>query len=89
MHVGWDAGAAATPHGQLIFFAELLAELLATTGVFERWVSACPLAYKSGNAPDKRDVLGTLMLGLCWPGTGAMPTAPRCAVMRWPRRRWA
>ena len=64
MHVGWDAGAAATPHGQLIFFAELLAELLATTGVFERWVSACPLAYKSGNAPDKRDVLGTLMLGL-------------------------
>ena len=60
MHVGWDAGAAATPHGQLVFFAEFLA----ATGVFERWVSACPLAYKSGNAPDKRDVLGTLMLGL-------------------------
>ncbi len=60
MHVGWDAGAAATPHGQLIFFAEFLP----ATGVFERWVSACPLAYKSGNAPDKRDVLGTLMLGL-------------------------
>ena len=64
MHVGWDAGAAATPHGQLIFFAEFLAEFLAATGVFERWVSACPLAYKSGNAPTKRDVLGTLMLGL-------------------------
>jgi hypothetical protein len=60
MHVGWDGGAAATPHGQLVFFAEFLA----ATGVFERWVSACPLAYKSGNAPDKRDVLGTLMLGL-------------------------
>ena len=60
MHVGWDAGAAATPHGQLVFFAEFLA----ATGVFERWVSACPLAYRSGNAPDKRDVLGTLMLGL-------------------------
>jgi hypothetical protein len=53
MHVRWDEGAAATPHGQLVFFAEFLA----TTGVFERWVSSCPLTYRSGNAPDKRDVL--------------------------------
>ena len=60
MHVRWDEGAAATPHGQLVFFAEFLA----ATGVFERWVSSCPLSYRSGNAPDKRDVLGTLMLGL-------------------------
>ena len=60
MHVRWDRGAAATPHGQLVFFAEFLA----ATGVFERWVSECPLAYRSGNAPDKRDVLGTPMLGL-------------------------
>jgi len=60
MHVRWDGGAAATPHGQLVFFAEFLA----ATGVFERWVSSCPLEYRSGNAPDKRDVLGTLMLGL-------------------------
>ncbi len=55
MHVRWDEAAAATPHGQLVFFAEFLA----TTGVFDRWVSSCPLAYRSGNAPDKRDVLGT------------------------------
>ena len=60
MHVRWDEGAAATPHGQLAFFAEFLS----TTGVFDRWVSDCPLTYRSGNAPDKRDVLGTLMLGL-------------------------
>jgi hypothetical protein len=60
MHVRWDEHAAATPHGQLVFFAEFLA----ATGVFERWVSACPLAYRSGNAPDKRDVLGTLMLAM-------------------------
>ena len=39
MHVRWDSGAAATPHGQLVFFAEFLA----ASGVFERWVSACPL----------------------------------------------
>ncbi len=60
LHVRWDETAPATPHGQLVFFAEFLA----TTGVFERWVSECPLAYRSGNAPDKRDVLGTLMLAL-------------------------
>ncbi len=60
MHVRWDEGAAATPHGQLVFFAEFLA----ATGVFERWVRGCPLAYRSGNAPDKHDVLGMLMLGL-------------------------
>jgi hypothetical protein len=60
MHVRWDAGAPATAHGQLVYFAEFLA----TTGVFEHWVSSCPLQYHSGNAPSKRDVLGTLMLGL-------------------------
>jgi hypothetical protein len=60
MHVRWDESAAATPHGQLVFFAEFLA----ATGVFERWVSQCPLSYRSGNAPNTRDVLGTLMLGL-------------------------
>jgi hypothetical protein len=43
-----------------VFFAEFLA----ATGVFERWVWACPLAYPSANAPDKRDVLGTLMMGV-------------------------
>jgi hypothetical protein len=58
--VRWDEGGAATPHGQLVFFAEFLA----ATGVFERWVAECPLSYRSGNAPDKRDVLGRLMLGL-------------------------
>ena len=47
MHVRWDDAAAATPHRQLVFFAEFLA----TTGVFARWVSSCPLEYRSGNAP--------------------------------------
>jgi hypothetical protein len=60
IHVRWDEAATATPHGQLVYFAEFLA----ATGVFERWVSECPLAYRSGNAPDKRDVLGTLLLAL-------------------------
>ena len=60
MHVCWGRDAAATPHGKRVFFAEFLA----VTGVFERWVSACPLEYRSGNAPDKRDVLGNLRLVL-------------------------
>ena len=60
MHVRWDERAAATPHGQLVFFAEFLA----TAGIFDRWVDACPLSYSSPNASSKRDVLGTLMLGI-------------------------
>ncbi len=60
MHVRWDETARATPHGQLVFFTEFLA----TAGVFERWVEGCPLSYTSPNASAKRDVLGTLMLGI-------------------------
>jgi len=60
MHVRWDETAQATPHGQIVFFAEFLA----TAGVFDRWVQACPLRYSSPNASRARDVLGTLMLGI-------------------------
>jgi hypothetical protein len=60
MHVRWDETAQATPHGQVVFFAEFLA----TAGVFDRWVEACPLHYSSPNASRARDVLGTLMLGI-------------------------
>ena len=60
MHVRWDETAQATPHGQIVFFAEFLA----TAGVFDRWVQACPLRYSSPNASSARDVLGTLMLGI-------------------------
>jgi Transposase DDE domain group 1 len=60
VHVRWDDTAQATPHGQIVFFAEFLA----TAGVFDRWVQACPLNYSSPNASSARDVLGTLMLGI-------------------------
>ena len=58
IHVRWDETVRATPHGQLVFFAEFLA----TAGVFDRWVEGCPLSYSSSNASSKRDVLGTLIL---------------------------
>jgi hypothetical protein len=60
VHLRWHDGAAATPPGQRVYFAALLA----ATELFERRVWARPLADRSGNAPDKRDVLGTLMLGM-------------------------
>lgn len=60
VHVRWDETAQATPHGQIVFFAEFLA----TAGVFDRWVDTCPLRYSSPNASRARDVLGTLMLGI-------------------------
>ena len=46
VHVQWDDTASATPHGQLVFFAECLA----TAGLFEGWVQECPLRYISPNA---------------------------------------
>ena len=60
MHVRWDHGAQATPHGQIVYFAEFLA----TAGIFDNWVKTCPLHYTSPNASSVRDVLGTLMLGV-------------------------
>lgn len=60
VHVHWDETAQATPHGQIVFFAEFLA----TAGVFDRWVQACPLHHDSPNASRPHDVLGTLMLGI-------------------------
>jgi hypothetical protein len=46
--------------GSWCFFAEFSA----ATGVFDRWVQEYPLSYTSGNAPTKRDVLGTLVLAI-------------------------
>jgi hypothetical protein len=60
MHVCWDESSHATPNGQLVFFAEFLR----AAGVFDEWVRACPLEYRSGNAPGKRGVLGTLLLAV-------------------------
>jgi hypothetical protein len=60
IHVEWDPHAAVTPLGQLPFFIEFLK----VSGLFDAFVEGCPLQYKSHNAPDKRDVLGTLMLSI-------------------------
>jgi hypothetical protein len=58
--VRWDEGGRATALGQLAFFAEFLE----VSGLFERWVGGCPLAYTSPNAPAAEDVLGTWLLSI-------------------------
>ena len=60
VHVEWAPTAAVTPLGQLPFFAEFLKQ----TGLFDAWVSDSPLRYVSPNAPTKRNVLGTALLGV-------------------------
>lgn len=65
VHVEWDPAAAVTPLGQLPFFAEFLKQ----SGLFDAWVADSPLCFTSPNAPKKRDVLGTALLGVlagCW-----------------------
>jgi hypothetical protein len=58
--VRWDENGSATALGQLAFFAEFLE----VSGLFERWVASCPMAYTSPNAPEVRDVLGTWLLSI-------------------------
>src|SRR5260370_28853808 len=60
IHVEWDGRATVTPLGQLPFFIELLKQ----GGVFDGFVADCPLHYTSPNAPNKRDVLGTVLLSV-------------------------
>ena len=60
IHVEWDPTAAVTPIGQLPFFIQFLK----VSGLFERWVDQSPLRYRSNNAPQKRDVLGSFLLSI-------------------------
>jgi hypothetical protein len=45
LKVRWDSSSQATAQGQMAFFIEFLV----TTGLFEQWVTQCPLSYKSPN----------------------------------------
>ena len=60
IHVKWAPEASVSSLGQMPFFIEFLK----TSGRFDKWVEACPLHYSSGNAPEKRDILGTLLLSV-------------------------
>ena len=60
IQVKWVRGAAVSAMGQMAFFIEFLK----TSGLFDAWVEDCPLQYTSRNAPEKRDVLGTMLLSV-------------------------
>jgi len=60
IHVEWDPQAAVTPLGQLPFFIEFLK----VSGLFDAFIQESPLSYNSPNAPEKRDVLGTIVLSI-------------------------
>lgn len=60
IYVEWDPQSTVTTLGQLSFFIEFLK----LGGLFDRFVEHCPLTYGSGNAPAKRDVLGTILLSI-------------------------
>ena len=60
VHIEWDPDATVTPLGQLPFFIQFLK----LGGRFDPWVEACPLAYRSNNAPETVDVLGSLFLSI-------------------------
>lgn len=60
VHVKWDSQASLTPLGQLAFFIEFLK----TGDIFNEWVDQCPMLFTSPNAPNKRDILGTVLLSV-------------------------
>ena len=60
VYIDWDHDTAVTPLGQLSFFIEFLKR----TELFDRWVETCPLKLSSPNAPELRDVLGTIVLSV-------------------------
>jgi len=60
VHINWDHNTPVTPFGQLAFFIEFLKH----TGVFDHYIEKCPLRLISPNAPDNRDILGTILLSV-------------------------
>src|SRR5712691_9543292 len=60
IQVKWIPEAAVSSLGLMPYFIEFLK----TSGRFDLWVEGCPLEYTSPNAPQKRDVLGTLLLSV-------------------------
>ncbi len=58
--IQWDNEAKVTPMGSLVFFAQYVK----AGGLLDRLCKASPLVYESPNAPDERDVFGTVLLSI-------------------------
>jgi hypothetical protein len=60
VQVRWDPGAEVTAFGPVTYCIEFLK----TSGLWERWVADCPLNYTSRNAPQKEEILATVLLSI-------------------------
>lgn len=60
MQYQWDKHMPVTTNGYLPFFSEYLH----AGGRFDSLVNTCPLEYKSNNAPQVRDILGTAVVSI-------------------------
>jgi len=60
IYVKWAPEATVSSLGLMPYFIEFLK----TSGLFDKWVEDCPLHYTSANAPEKRNLLGTLLLSV-------------------------
>ena len=60
VQVKWMPDSEVSSLGQMAFFIEFLK----TSGLLENWIEDCPLKYTSPNAPQARDVLGTVLLSV-------------------------
>ncbi|MFN7650718.1 MAG: hypothetical protein ACK5UT_24775 [Acidobacteriota bacterium] len=58
VEVLWDPKAAVTALGPLVSFIQFLK----TSGLWERWVEECPLAYSSNNAPPTAGILSGILI---------------------------
>jgi len=57
LHVRWEEDPGITSHGLLTYFFEFLK----ISGIWEEFVSKCPLTYTSPFAPTKEEILGTIV----------------------------
>ena len=60
IRVKWTPESEVSSLGLMPFFIEFLK----TSGLLDKWVKDCPLKYTSPNAPEVRDVLGTILLSV-------------------------
>lgn len=60
VRLNWDERVEMSTNAHHVLFSEFLA----VSGLFDRFVEEAPLVYTSNNAPAKRDVLGTAVLGI-------------------------
>ena len=60
VHIRWDDTAAVTALGQMPVFIDFLK----TAGLWDGFVTDCPLRYTSPNAPTHVDILGTLLMSV-------------------------